>query len=154
VQKLRCDAVAENVLSSKAVRNAVVGLFVVPLAVVGCSSGANSESAGSQPRPQSKEAVERSAHELDAIAASRQDAKAWAYYSQRCKDKIGSLENYSNLLDVFFEGRAPRYESATAQVNGSSAQVVPIDKDPKAPASAVQPRRWTFIDGRWQFDNC
>ena len=34
------------------------------------------------------------------------------------------------------------------------AQVVSIDDDPNAPASAMNPRTWTFIDGRWQFDSC
>jgi serine/threonine protein kinase, bacterial len=29
-----------------------------------------------------------------------------------------------------------------------------IDDDPNAPASALTPRTGTFIDGRWQFDNC
>jgi serine/threonine-protein kinase len=136
------------------VRNAIIGILVAPMVAVGCSSDTNGARAPSQPSPRSKEAVERSAHELDVLAASRQDAKAWAYYSQRCKDKIGSLNNYSNLLDVFFKGRTPKYESATARVNETSAQVVSIDKDPSAPASAMQPRTWTFIDGRWQFDNC
>jgi hypothetical protein len=37
--------------------------------------------------------------------------------------------------------------------NGSSLQVVSIDDDKNAPASALTPRTWTFIDRRWQFDN-
>ena len=89
-----------------------------------------------------------------AKASRREDAKAWAHDSQRCKDKIGGLESYSNMLDVFFAGRTPQYVSANAKVSSSSAQVVSMDKDPSAPAAAMQPRTWTFIDGRWQFDNC
>lgn len=88
------------------------------------------------------------------MTARREDEKAWEYYSQRCKDQIGTLENYSTMLDEFFKGRAPQFESVTANVRGSSAQVASIDKDPNAPASAMLPRTWTFIDGTWQFDNC
>jgi serine/threonine-protein kinase len=134
------------------VREFVFGLLALPLTagLVACSGGTP---AASQIQP-SREAVERSAHELDVLASNRQDSKAWEFYSQRCKNIIGSLENYSRELDLFFRGRSPHYESATARVNGSSAQVVSIDNDPSAPASAMQPRTWTFIDGRWQFDNC
>jgi hypothetical protein len=99
--------------------------------LVSCSSATNMSTTPSPLNPQSKEALERSAHELDVRAVRRDDAKAWDYYSQRCKGQIGSLENYSTVLDEFFRGRAPQFEGVTANVRGSSAQVVSIDKDPK-----------------------
>jgi len=106
------------------------------------------------PDPRSKEALESAGHRLDVLAATRQDAQAWEYYSARCQAEIGNLTQYSAVLDEFFRGRAPNYVSATAIVNGSSGKVISVDTDPSAPASASLPRTWTFIDGRWQFDNC
>lgn len=64
------------------------------------------------------------------------------------------VERYRALMEVNFEGRTPQVESITAKVNGSSGQVVTVDTDPNAPADSMNPRTWTFIDGRWQFDNC
>jgi hypothetical protein len=66
----------------------------------------------------------------------------------------GSVEAYGALLDAFYAGRTPNYTDWTVRVNGSSGQVVTVDSDPSAPASSMTPRTWTFIDGRWQFDNC
>jgi outer membrane murein-binding lipoprotein Lpp len=126
---------------------ATVAALAAAGTLVSCSSATNDASTAPSPlNPQSKEALERSAHELDVRAARREDARAWEYYSQRCKDQIGSLENYSTVLDEFFKGRAPQFGGVTANVRGSSAQVVSIDKDPNAPASAILPRTWTFID--------
>jgi len=88
------------------------------------------------------------------LASQGRAAEAYKFYSQRCKAIIGDLEAYKAELDAFFAGRNPQYTSATAQVNGSSGHVVSVDEDPSAPASAMNPRTWTFIDGRWQFDNC
>ncbi|MGN7780482.1 hypothetical protein ACTJJE_13295 [Mycolicibacterium sp. 22603] len=106
------------------------------------------------PDPRSKAALEFAGHELDVLAATRQDAQAWAYYSARCQAAIGNLTQYAAVLDKFFRGRNPNYESASAVVNGSSGKVISVDSDPSAPPSASLPRTWTFIDGRWQFDNC
>jgi hypothetical protein len=58
------------------------------------------------------------------------------------------------MLELFYAGRTPNYTGWTVRVNGSSGQVVTVDADPSAPASAMNPRTWTLIDGRWQFDNC
>lgn len=125
------------------------------VAVAACSP---SESAGTgkpaSQDPRSKEALEYAGHRLDVLAATRQDAQAWEYYSARCKAKIGGLAAYAAVLDEFFRGRHPNYQSATAVVDGSSGKVISVDADPSAPASASLPRTWTFIDGRWQFDNC
>lgn len=118
---------------------------VAAIAVSGCAA-----SAAESP----KDSLERTAHQLDVLAANREDAKAWEFYSQRCKDDIGDVSTYSYLLDEFFRGRSPKFVSATARVNGSSGQVVSVDTDPSAPASSMLPRTWTFIDGKWQFDNC
>jgi hypothetical protein len=60
----------------------------------------------------------------------------------------------TQFLAAWIDGRKPQYSGVTVRVNGSSGQVVSIDDDPNAPASAMNPRAWTFIDGRWQFDNC
>lgn len=106
------------------------------------------------PDPRSKEALEATGHDLDVLAASRNDAQAWEYYSARCQALIGNLTQLSAVLDEFFRGRTPTYESATAVVNGSSGKLISVDTDPSAPDSASLPRTWTFIDGRWQFDNC
>lgn len=106
------------------------------------------------PNPRSKEALAAAGHRLDVLAATRQDAQAWEFYSARCQAEIGNLSRYSAVLDEFFRGRTPNYESATAIVNGSSGKVISVDSDPSAPASASLPRTWTFIDDRWQFDNC
>ncbi len=67
---------------------------------------------------------------------------------------FGSVETYELMMEVNYEGRNPDVESVTVRVNGSSAQVVTVDNDPAAPADSMNPRTWTFIDDRWQFDNC
>lgn len=106
------------------------------------------------PAPNSKEALEDRAHQLDLLASKGDAAAAWEFYSQRCKNIIGNLDSYKTLLNQWREGRNPQYGGVTARVNGSSAQVVSVDNDPNAPASSMDPRTWTFIDGQWQFDNC
>ena len=98
--------------------------------------------------------LRRAAEQLDRSATARDLETAWSFYSQRCKNEIGSIEAYGAVLDSFYRGRTPNYTDWTVRVNGSSGQVVTIDSDPSAPASAMNPRTWTFIDGRWQFDNC
>ena len=107
------------------------------------------------PPPNSKEDLETRAHQLDLLASQGDAAAAYNFYSQRCKNIIGDLDSYKAVLTEWLKGRSPQYSNAvTAKVNGSSAQVVSIDGDPNAPASAMTPRTWTFIDGQWQFDNC
>lgn len=144
-------------------------LTVISVVLAGCSPSESggvaitatpaSGSAGiatttTTPEPRSKEALAAAGHRLDVLAATRQDAQAWEFYSARCQAEIGDLTRYSAVLDEFFRGRTPNYESATAIVNGSSGKVISVDSDPSAPASASLPRTWTFIDDRWQFDNC
>ena len=104
--------------------------------------------------PNSKEALESAAHQLDLLASQGNASAAYEFYSQRCKNIIGDVESYKAFLAAWLEGRKPQYSGVTVRVNGSSGQVVSIDDDPNAPASAMNPRTWTFIDGRWQFDNC
>ena len=119
-------------------------MIVTMSALAGCAD---------KPEP-TAEALEQRAHELDVLAAERQDAKAFDLYSLRCQKQIGSVDQYSRVLDAFFAGRSPKYVSATAEVDGENGTVVSVDEDPSAPASAREPRTWTFIDGEWKFDNC
>jgi serine/threonine protein kinase, bacterial len=102
----------------------------------------------------SKEALESAAHQLDLLASQRNASAAYEFYSQRCKNIIGDVDSYRTFLAAWLDGRSPQYSGVTVKVNGSSGQVVSIDDDRNAPASSMNPRTWTFIDGRWQFDNC
>lgn len=151
---------------------AALWIAAAAIALTGCSSSGSADGAASTtpdaerasitttttttttPDPRSAEALEDAGHQLDVLAAGRRDAQAWEFYSARCKAEIGDLAAYSVVLDEFFRGRTPNYESATAVVDGSSGKVISVDTDPSAPDSASLPRTWTFIDGRWQFDNC
>lgn len=137
--------------------------FLLVGVVSGCSGSpsasksdtpAAAPSTSAAPAPNSKEALENRAHQLDLLATQGDAAAAWEFYSQRCKNIIGNLESYKMFLNQWRQGRNPQYGGVTVKVNGSSAQVVSVDNDPNAPASAMQPRTWTFIDGQWQFDNC
>lgn len=95
-----------------------------------------------------------SAEDLDRLAAAGKAEAAWDYYSQRCKNVIGGIDSYRATLNYIFKDRDPKYAGVTVRINGSSAQVVTVDESPTAPASSMDPRTWTYIDGRWQFDNC
>lgn len=106
------------------------------------------------PTESPEDQLRAAAEALDRSATARDDETAWSFYSQRCKNEIGSIEVYGQILDAFYAGRTPNYTDWTVRVNGSSGQVVTVDSDPSAPASAMNPRTWTFIDGRWQFDSC
>ena len=106
------------------------------------------------PAPNSKEALEARAKELDTLAHQGKAAEAYTYYSQRCKNILGDLDSYKIFLEEWRKGRNPQPGPITVRINGSSAQVVTVDNDPNAPASSMEPRTWTFIDGTWQFDNC
>lgn len=106
------------------------------------------------PEPNSKEALEIRAHQLDILATQGNAAEAYTFYSQRCKNTIGDLSAYKAVLNQWLDGREPRYSGVAVSIKGSSAQVVSIDNDPDAPVSSMDPRTWTFIDGAWQFDNC
>ena len=126
------------------------------------SSSASTSAPASTPPPappaasteSSEDQLRAAAEALDRSATARDDETAWSFYSQRCKNEIGSIEAYGQVLDAFYAVRTPNYTDWTVRVNGSSGQVVTVDADPSAPASAMNPRTWTFIDGRWQFDNC
>jgi hypothetical protein len=147
---------------------AALWIAAAAVALTGCSSSESADVATTAtpdaesadaattttPDPRSAEALEYAGHRLDVLAATRQDAQAWEYYSPRCQSIIGDLTQFSAVLDEFFRGRNPNYESATAIVDGSSGKVISVDTDPSAPDSASLPRIWTFIDGQWQFDNC
>ncbi|MGW4336661.1 hypothetical protein ACWEK5_28200 [Rhodococcus koreensis] len=99
-------------------------------------------------------ALRYSAEQLDKLAAAGNAEAAYEFYSQRCKGKIGTIDTYKILLDLHYKDRDPQPTNWTVKVNGSSGQVVTVDADPNAPADAMNPRTWTYIDGRWQFDNC
>jgi serine/threonine-protein kinase len=140
-------------------------LIAASTGVVGCSSNnsgtASSPSApptgtatSAPPAPNSKEALEARARELDTLASQGKAAEAYTYYSQRCKNIIGDLDSYKLFLDQWRKDRNFQPGPITVRINGSSAQVVTVDNDPNAPASSMDPRTWTFIDGTWQFDNC
>lgn len=131
--------------------------------IAGCTSAAPDKTtattapqvtAATTPVPNSKEALETRAHQLDVLASKGDAASAYEFYSQRCKNIIGNLDRYKAFLSEWLKGRSPQYSGVTVKVNGSSGQVVSIDNDPNSPASSMQPRTWTFIDGEWQFDNC
>ncbi|MFT4043181.1 MAG: hypothetical protein QM673_08470 [Gordonia sp. (in: high G+C Gram-positive bacteria)] len=121
---------------------------------IGLTAAETTHPSASSVAPNSKEALESAAHQLDLFASEGNAEAAYGFYSQRCKNIIGSIDSYKSFLNVWRYGRNPRYTGVTSRVNGSSAQVVSIDEDPSAPADAMNPRTWTFIDGRWQFDNC
>lgn len=136
---------------------------LVAAGAIGCSTSTSTNAPASPaataatttaPPANSKEALEARAHQLDILASQGDAAAAYEFYSQRCKNIIGNLDSYKAFLTEWRKGRNPQYEGVTARVNGSSAQVVSVDNDPDAPASAMDPRTWTFIDGQWQFDNC
>jgi hypothetical protein len=139
------------------------------LALVGCSSEEKSEPAPARAQAgattsvkvatasvdKSEESLKHAAEELDNRIAARDIPGAWNLYSQRCQaDMNNSLDSFKMMLDLHFEGRHPQIVDHTVRVQGSMGQVVTIDKDPNAPAHAMNPRTWTFIDGRWLFDNC
>lgn len=142
----------------------VMCAFLLAGGLSGCSStdsatttdspAASPATTAAAPAPNSKEALEDRAHQLDLLASKGDAAAAWQFYSQRCKNIIGNLDSYKAFLTQWREGRNPQYGGVTVKVNGSSAQVVSVDNDPNAPASSMEPRTWTFIDGQWQFDNC
>ncbi len=142
---------------------ALICAFLLVGGVSGCSSTdsatktetpAAAPATTTTPAPNSKEALEERAHQLDLLATKGDAVAAWEFYSQRCKNIIGNLDSYKLFLDQWRKGRNPQYGGVTVKINGSSAQVVSVDNDPNAPASSMQPRTWTFIDGQWQFDNC
>ena len=54
--------------------------------------------------PNSKEALEQEAHQLDVLASQAQAAEAYEYYSQRCKGIIGDLDSYKSFLAVLAGG--------------------------------------------------
>jgi len=94
------------------------------------------------------------AQELELGVIGGDAATAWKHYSQRCRNVIGDLDAYESLMEIYYQGRDPKPTDWIVKVVGSSGQVVTVDSDPNAPASALNPRTWTYIDGRWQFDNC
>lgn len=105
--------------------------------------------------PTPEDEVRVAAEGLSAALEANDATGAWGYYSQRCKALMGdSVEQYRAMMDIQYSDRNPQVESHTVRVNGSSAQVVTVDSDPAAPADSMNPRTWTFIDDRWQFDNC
>ena len=121
--------------------------------------GAGLETTGLPPEPtptppDSKKALESTAHEYDLAASEGKVAEAYEFYSQRCKD-ILDLDSYRTQLEQYFEGRDPDYVGVEAGVEGTKGWAVPIDMAPDAPRDELlAPREWTFIDGRWQLDHC
>jgi hypothetical protein len=137
----------------------VLGIVLTP-SVVGCSSISSSDMATAVSEvvatsaPNSKEALEARAHRMNTLASQGDAAAAYQFYSQRCKDIIGGLDGYQTALNEWLKSHTPQYSGVTVRVSGSSAQVVSVDSDPKAPASSMAPRTWMFTDDAWHFDNC
>lgn len=127
----------------------IVGVAVACVGIVGCSS--ESDASSTEPTEQS---LRSAAESLDKLAAEGDAKTAWGMYSQRCQKIIGDVDTYETIVSGLFKDRTPDYTDWKVTVNGSSGSVVTIDSDPSAPVSSLQPRTWTFIDGRWQFDNC
>lgn len=108
-----------------------------------------------EPAPTPEESLRATSQALNAALADRDAESAWAHYSQRCKITMGEdIETFRVMMETHYDGRSPAIDSVTVRVNGSSGQVVTVDNDPAAPADSMEPRTWTFIDDRWQFDNC
>ncbi|WP_146099057.1 hypothetical protein [Nocardia nova] len=138
------------------------------LVLVGCSSGEAAEPAQGNAKgsttvsvrvaaasaTKSEDSLKQAATELDDRLAANDIHGAWGLYSQRCQAEIGDIDSYKILMDLHFKGRHPQIVERTVRVNGAMGQVVSVDKDPAAPAHAMDPRTWTFIDGRWVFDHC
>lgn len=134
----------------------VAGIVICIAGVVGCSSTDSdpvSEPAKATTVSQDDQ-LRESAEQLDKLAVAGDYDAAWEYYSQRCQGIIGNVDTYKILLDAHYKDWNPNPTDWIVRTNGSSAQVVTVDSDPSAPKSAMDPRTWTFIDGRWQFDNC
>lgn len=125
--------------------NALSLLAATTLLLGGCSPHVVAEP--------SEDDVEIQAHRQDVLAAVRDDAEAWQFFSIRCQERIGSVANYSKILDAAFAGRKPDYEVAIAHAEGKYARVVSVDRDPNAPASALRPRMWKW-QGVWKLDSC
>ena len=139
----------------------VVGAAVAVLSVTACSSSAGDSpqvtvaaSATPAVTADQKTALRDSAAQLDTLAASGNAEAAYEFYSQRCKGMIGTVDTYKILLDLHYKDRNPQPMDWAVKINGSSGQVVTVDADPNAPTDAMNPRTWTYIDGRRQFDNC
>lgn len=139
----------------------VVGVAVTAAGVAACGTGEDYSRpgevvpVGQATRTLTKtEALERASELLNDRVVEGDADGAWEYYSKRCQDIIGGVEIYKMMLNVKYAERKPHIADRTVEVDGSSGQVVSMDTDPSAPAWSVKPRTWTYIDDRWQFDNC
>lgn len=139
----------------------VIGTTVAALGLASCGNGVSYDRpgevtpVGQATREVTKTQALEHASELlnDRILAGDADG-AWKHYSKRCRDIIGSIEIYKMMLDVKYSERQPEIVDRTVKVEGSSGQVVSLDADPNAPSWSAKPRTWTYIDDRWQYDNC
>ncbi|WP_139794586.1 hypothetical protein [Prescottella equi] len=118
------------------------------------STSATTNTVVDAPASSPEDQLRETAKDLELGIIGGDPARAWSHYSQRCKNAIGDLDTYRSMMEVFYKDRNPQPTEWIARVNGSSGQVVTVDADPDAPAHSMEPRTWTFIDGRWQFDNC
>ncbi|UNQ40225.1 hypothetical protein MPC38_02875 [Prescottella equi] len=122
--------------------------------VPGNTTSATTETVADTPASSPEDQLRETSQDLELGIIGGDAARAWSHYSQRCKNAIGDLDTYKSMMEVFYEDRNPQPTDWIVRVTGSSGQVVTVDADPNAPAHSMEPRTWTFIDGRWQFDNC
>lgn len=143
-------------LAAAAVLTACSSDFEEPKAVLvpDGSTSATTNTVADAPASSPEDQLRETAKDLELGIIGGDAARAWSHYSQRCKNAIGDLDIYRSMMEVFYKDRNPQPTKWIARVNGSSGQVVTVDADPDAPAHSMEPRTWTFIDGRWQFDNC
>ncbi|HJP61066.1 MAG TPA: hypothetical protein VJ865_13755 [Gemmatimonadaceae bacterium] len=142
---------------------------VVAVAIVVVAGGCSNVSGASTPQTVTVEATAQAAAAAESVDPASEaalqatldaeykllQAADWAgtfdYLSPRCQLQ-GSREDYARSMEDGYEGRdfsGPQQTLIT--MNGPVATVVFKSYDGKG---KMQPSTWTFINGKWVYDNC
>ncbi|MEV0947277.1 hypothetical protein [Rhodococcus sp. NPDC049939] len=103
--------------------------------------------------------LREAARQLDLSVVAMDRDTMWDFYTQRCKAEVGGREEWDLVVDFVFAAvdginEEPQPIDWIASVDGTSGQVITVDANSNGPYYSLEPRPWTFIDGKWQYDNC
>ncbi|GAA5055979.1 hypothetical protein [Nocardia callitridis] len=129
---------------------ALVAAALPALLLCGCGGADSGDSSGP-----SAEALKTDATAYANALADHDYPAAYQTRSARCRLTLNQ-DDFAASMGQKYDGRDLHTKPAeiTVTTSGETGQVTTKNFDAKASEDNPKPVKWSFIDGKWQFDNC
>ncbi len=136
----------------RAVITACLTLVATSILLAACGNTGNLDS----PEPDmSSAALETEATKMLLAVADHDYAAAYQFRSPRCRIKVPQVDYIASMKNLYDSRDLKTHPpKIIVTASGSSGVVIATNTDPRANEDDPTPRIWTFIDGKWRFDNC